>query len=146
VSTDRIGYIAFDVEPNEGPGNGAARVVFDSNTIGSYSMKAYTVIGNAPVSDQEFTNNRVVGQPLKIAVIDKTHRPQGLRIAGNSTDAPTAQFAMNLDGIDRLRVTNNTIPMTGGTMAQVRYSCDVDVSGNSYPGGTDGASISNSRC
>ena len=26
VTTDRIGYIAFDVEPNEGPGNGSSRV------------------------------------------------------------------------------------------------------------------------
>jgi hypothetical protein len=56
VTTDRIGYIAFDVEPNTSTGHGAARVVFDSNIIGSYFMKAYTVLGTAPISAQSFTN------------------------------------------------------------------------------------------
>jgi hypothetical protein len=146
MTTDRIGYIAFDVEPNTGAGNGSSRVVFDSNTIGSYYMKAYTVIGNAPVSDQKFTNNTVVGQGLKIGVIDRSHRPQRLTITGNSSDTPTAPAAMNLDGIDGATVSSNTVPMTSGTMAQVGSSCNVNVSGNSYPGGSNEASITNSTC
>jgi hypothetical protein len=136
VTTDRIGYIAFDVEPNAGTGYGSSRVVFDSNTIGSYYMKAYTVIGNAPVTDQEFTNNRVVGQGLRIGVIDDAYRPKRLRIAGNSSDTPTEHNALNLEGVDRLAITANTVPLTGGTMAQVSRSCGVRVSGNSYPGGS----------
>jgi hypothetical protein len=136
VATDRIGYIAFDVEPNPGSGFGSSRVVFDSNTIGSYYMKAYTVIGNAPIRDQAFTNNRVVGQGLKIGVVDGDYRPQRLYIAGNSSDTPVAPAAMNLDGVAGLTVSGNTVPMTGGTMAQVGGSCNVSVSGNSYPGGS----------
>jgi hypothetical protein len=146
MTTDRIGYIAFDVEPNTGAGNGSSRVVFDSNRIGSYYMKAYTVIGNAPVSDQKFTNNTVVGQGLKIGVIDRSHRPQRLTITGNSSDTPTAPAAMNLDGIDGATVSSNTVPMTSGTMAQVGSSCNVNVSGNSYPGGSNEASVSNPTC
>lgn len=146
VTTDRIGYIAFDVEPNTGSGNGSRNVVFDSNTIGSYFMKAYTIIGNAPVSDQAFTNNRVVGQGLKIAVVNKSHRPQQLKITGNSSDTPAAPAAMNLDGIDGATVSNNTVPLTSGMMAQVDSSCNVNVSGNSYPGGSSEASITNSTC
>src|SRR5438128_745248 len=41
VTTSAIGYIAFDVEPNVGPGWGSRRVTFDANTIGSYYLYAY---------------------------------------------------------------------------------------------------------
>jgi len=143
VTTDRIGYIVFDVEPNTGSGNGSSRVVFDSNTIGSYYMKAYTVIGNAPVADQAFTNNRLVGQGLKIGVVNRTYRPRRLRITGNSSDTAAAPAAMNIDGVDGLTVSGNTVPLTSGTMAKVDSSCDVSVSGNSYPGGSQEASITN---
>jgi hypothetical protein len=146
VTTDRIGYIAFDVEPNSGSGNGSSGVVFDSNTIGSYVMKAYTVIGNAPVSDQEFTNNHVVGQGLKIGVVDKAYRPQQLKISGNSSDTATAPAAMNIEGVDHLVVSGNTVPLTGGTMASVDGSCDVSVSGNSFSGGSQESSITNPTC
>jgi hypothetical protein len=144
--TNRIGYIAFDVEPNTGPGNGAARVSFDSNAIGSYQMKAYTVIGNAPVSDVDFTNNRMVGQGLRIGVVNKSHRPRRLTINGNSSDTATAHNAMNLQSVDDLTIRRNTVPLTSGTMAQVAYSCGVDVSGNSYPGGSREASIIDPSC
>ena len=123
-----------------------ANAAFDSNRIGSYYMKAYTVIGNGPVTDQAFTNNRVVGQGLKIGVVDGAYRPEGLRIAGNTSDTPAAPAAMNLDGVSGLIVTGNTVPLTTGTMAQVDGSCDVSVSGNSYPGGTREASITHPRC
>ena len=146
VTTDRIGYIAFDVEPNTGPGWGSSRVTFDSNRIGSYYMKAYTIIGNAPISDQAFTNNRVVGQGLKIGVVDGASRPQDLRISGNTSDTPAAPASMNLDGVNGLTVTGNTVPLTSGTMAQVDRSCSVTVSGNSYPGGSREASVTRPRC
>jgi hypothetical protein len=146
VTTDRIGYIAFDVEPNTGSGNGSSNVVFDSNTIGSYYMKAYTVIGNAPVNDQRFTNNHIVGQGLKIGVVNRTYRPQQVKITGNSSDTVASPAAMNIDGVDGLTVSANTVPLTGGTMAQVDSSCGVSVSGNSYPGGSSEASITNSTC
>ncbi len=144
VTTDRIGYITFDVEPNAAAGSGASQVVFDANTIGSYYMKAYTVIGNAPVIDQEFINNRVVGQGLKIGVVNGTYRPQQLRIGGNSSDTAVAPAAMNFDGIEGLVVSGNTVAMTSGTMASVDSSCGVNISGNSYPGGSNEASITNS--
>ena len=144
MTTDRIGYIAFDVEPNSAPGYGSSRVVFNSNTIGSYYMKAYTVIGNAPVRDQEFTNNRVVGQGLKIGVINGSHQPEALRIAGNSTDTVTAPAAMNLDGIRGITVTDNSVPLAGGTLAAIDSSCGIQVSGNSFPGGAQEYTITRS--
>jgi hypothetical protein len=146
MTTDRIGYIAFDVEPNTGSGFGSTDVVFDSNTIGSYAMKAYTIIGNAPVRDQQFTNNRVVGQSLEIGVVGRSHRPQNLKISGNSSDTPADPAAMNLDGVDGLIVKGNTVPLSGGTMAQVDSSCNVQVSSNLFPGGSTEASITNATC
>ena len=119
VTTDRIGYIAFDVEPNEGPGNGSSRVVFDSNTIGAFHNAAYSVIGNAPIVDQAFTNNRVVGQRMKVEVTNRAYRPQRLRISGNSSNTPGPPAAMNLYGVDGLTVSGNLVPMTGGPMAYI---------------------------
>jgi hypothetical protein len=95
------------------------------------------------VSDQAFTNNRVVGQGLKIGVVDGAYRPEQLTIAGNTSDTAVAPAAMNLDGVDDLTVSGNTAPLTSGTMAQVDSSCDVSVSGNAYPGGSKEASIAN---
>ena len=146
VTTDRIGYIAFDVEPNEGPGNGSSRVWFNSNTIGAFKIAAYSVIGNAPIADHAFTNNRVVGQRMKIEVTNRAHRPQRLRISGNSSDTAGPPSAMNLYGVDGLTVSGNLVPMTGGPMAYIDSSCGVSVSGNSFPGGYQEAVIANPGC
>ena len=146
VTTDRIGYIAFDVEPNTGPGFGSERVVFDSNTIGTYFMKAYTIIGNAPVSAQAFTNNRVIGDSLRIGVTDRLHRPRGVTISGNTSDTAGPNNALSLYGVTGLRVTGNTVPLLVGTMAYVSGACEVTVSGNAYPGGSRETQIADPAC
>lgn len=146
MTTDRIGFIAFDVEPNSGPGWGSSRVTFDSNTIGSYYLYAWAVIGGAPISDQSFTNNRVTGRGLRIAALYPDHRPQRLTVTGNTSDTKQSPAAMDFYGVDGLTVKNNTVPMTSGTMAGVETSCRVDVSGNAYPGGSREVSISHPAC
>jgi hypothetical protein len=164
VTTDRIGFIAFDVEPNPGSDNGSSRVLFDSNTIGSYYLYAWAVIGNAPIADQAFTNNRFVGRErrgdrgrrrgrdrrlhrgLRIGVFNGVYRPQGLTITGNSSEAAMAPAAMDIDGVDGLSVSGNVVSMTRGMMASIDSSCDVSVAGNSYPGGSREASITNPTC
>jgi hypothetical protein len=146
VTTDQIGFIAFDVEPNTGSGFGSSRVVFDSNTIGSYYLYAWAVIGNAPIADQEFTNNRVVGKGLRIAALYPTYRPQRLTVTGNASDTNQSSPAMDFNGVDGLTVRGNTVPLSSGTMASVDRSCNVTVSGNSYPGGSQEASITDPTC
>jgi hypothetical protein len=147
TTTDRIGHIVFDVEPNTGSGNwGSCRVTFDSNTIGTYWLYAWTVIPNAPICDQSFTNNRVVGQGLKIAALNRPFRPQRLTVTGNASDTAAGPPAMEFNGVDGLTVTGNAVPLTGGTMARVDSSCDVNVSGNTYPGGSEEAAITNPTC
>lgn len=147
VTTSQIGYIAFDVEPNTDSGNGSSRVSFDSNTIGTYSMKAYTVIGNAPVTDQQFTNNRLVGAGMEIGVVKQSDRPRRLKISGNLSDTKAKHNALNLESVDALTISGNTAPIeSGGTMTQVAYSCQASVSGNSYPGGAREVSIVEPSC
>jgi hypothetical protein len=146
VTTDRIGYIVFDVEPNTGTGFGSQRVVFDSNTIGTYYMKAYTIIGNAPVSEQSFTNNRVVGDSLRVGVVDRSHRPSGVTISGNASDTAAPNNALTLYGVTGLKVTQNTVPLNVGTMAYVSGGCNVAISGNAYPGGSREAFITDPMC
>jgi hypothetical protein len=146
VTTDRIGFTVFDVEPNTWAGNGSSGVVFDSNTIGSYHLYAWAVIGDAPTSDQAFTNNQVVGQGLRIAALRPTFRPQRLTVTGNTSDTPQGSPAMDFNGVGGLTVSGNTVPLTSGTMASVDGACGVDVSGNTYPGGSGEVSITNPSC
>jgi hypothetical protein len=146
VTTDRIGYIVFDVEPNTGTGFGSQRAVFDSNTIGTYFMKAYTVLGTAPISAQSFTNNRVVGDSLRIGIADRGHRPSGVTIAGNTSDTAAPNNAMSLYGVTGLTVTDNTVPLMVGTMAYVSGGCSVQISGNRFPGGSREAYVTAPWC
>jgi hypothetical protein len=144
LTTDRIGFTVFDVEPNSAPGNwGSNNVTFDSNTIGSYYLYAYSIVEQAPISNQSFTNNTVGGRGLRIgAVQDVGFRPQNVTITGNSSTAATSSPAMQFVDVNGLTATGNTVPMTGGAMASVSGSCAVNISGNLYPGGSPEATIS----
>jgi hypothetical protein len=148
VTTDAIGYDVFDVEPNATAGNwGAKRVTFDSNRIGSYALSAYSVVESAPISSQSFTNNTVTRQGLKITVGGNgVVRPQGITITGNSSNTAEAPAAMNLSSIDGLTITGNTVPLTSGTMASVDNSCTVNITSNSYPGGSSQDTVSPYNC
>lgn len=149
MTTSAIGYIAFDVEPNTASGFGTQRVTFDSNVIGSYYLYAYAIVENAVNSDNAFTNNRVLGgKGLRIGVVAPggSVRPQNVTITGNSADAATWSPAIEAYNVDHLTVTNNNVPMTGGTMATVRESCDVTIAGNTYPGGLTQSATSSSSC
>lgn len=145
VTTDRVGFIVFDVEPNIGPGWGAQRVTFDNNTIGNYYLYAYAIVENSSIVDQTFSNNRIgVGRYLAGVVNPGgSIRPTNVTIRGNSLTSPQSSPAMEFRLVDGLTVTGNMVPMAGGTMATVEGSCSVDVSGNSYPGGTSEVLIRN---
>jgi hypothetical protein len=148
MRTRRIGHIVFDVEPNMGSGFGASRVTFDSNTIVKpYWLMAYTVIANQPVVDQAFTNNRIIGESLRIGVVDGAFRPQNVTVAGNRSDTPGPGPLMNFVGVDGLTVSGNDVPVTGGgTLAQIQDSCGVSAFGNSSPGGEAEVGINEPAC
>jgi len=146
VRATRIGYTVFDVEPNSGSGFGASDVVFNANRIGTYHLYAWSLIGNAPIDTQTFTNNEVGGEGLRIASLYPTYRPKGVTITGNAADSKQGPPAMELAGVDNLEVTGNTVPMTNGTMAAVDESCEVYVAGNTYTGGSSEMTITNPAC
>jgi len=142
VTTGTIGYEAFDVEPNAGPGFGDCHDTFDSNIIGTSALHAYSVVETAPICNQSFTNNHITSPAgLKISIgdpLNKGFHPNGILISGNHADNPATPTPINADNVDNLTITNNTIPMTAaGYMTAVTNSCKVVVSGNSYPGGGD---------
>ena len=149
VRTGSIGYDVFDVEPNLDSGWGSNGVTFDGNTIGSYAENAYSIVEGAPIVNQFFINNHVVGQGLKIAIADPAdagYRPQNVTIRGNSSDTPQAPAAINVDNVDTLHATGNVIPMTGGPMSTITGSCDLRISSNIYSGGSTEALIYPSIC
>lgn len=144
MTTGSIGYDVFDVEPNPGAFWGSNGVTFDGNTIGSYAKNAYSIVEGAPITNQFFTNNRVVEQGLRIGIADPAHagyRPTNVTIANNTAASPQTPSAINVDNVDGLTVTGNTVPMTGGPMAAVVGSCDLRIAGNKYPGGSTDALI-----
>lgn len=140
-----VGFDAFDVEPNVGSytsttGWGSSNITIDSNTIqGYYRLYAYSIVTNASNIGEYFTNNKVIGNGLRIGIVNPAGasvRATNVNITGNTADTATWAPALETHLVDILNVTNNTIPMSGGTMATVDSSCKVNVSGNIFTGGT----------
>jgi hypothetical protein len=146
VTTDQIGFIAFDIEPNVGSGFGSQGVVVTGNTIGSYYLYAWALVENAPLSDQSFTSNTITANKgLRIAALNggQGFRAKGVNVSGNKASSATWSGAMEMYDIDQLTVTGNTVPLSSGTMATVDSSCAVSVSGNTYTGGSSEVQITN---
>jgi len=141
VSTNTIGYETFDVEPNVGPNNGDCNGTFDSNTIGTYYLYAWSVVESGSICNQTFSNNHVIGpKGLKIFIGDPLKagfRAKNITITGNWADHPATPTPIDVDHVDYLTITGNTVPMiAAGYMAVVDGGCQVNVSGNSYAGGS----------
>jgi hypothetical protein len=139
MTLDKVGYIAFDVEPNVGQGWGASNVSFDSNVIKAYYSHAFSIVENAPISDITFANNRVVGKGLRAAIgnpFNRNFRPRNITFTSNSSDTRQSAAAFNVENVDVLTITGNVVPLISGTMASVDRSCKINVSNNTFTGGT----------
>lgn len=133
------GFTVFDVEPNVGVGWGTSNTSITGNTVGTYRLYVLGVIENAPNVGVSFVANQVVGSKgLKIGVVAPggTVRAKTVEIKNNTAIAAVSAPAIEANNVDGLIVTGNVVPMSGGTMAIVTNSTQVNVSGNSYPGGT----------
>jgi len=137
LTASEIGYDAFDVEPNIAEGNwGSSDVTFENNTIGSYYLAAYSLVENAPVTNQSFIGNRVLGDSLRIfvgAVTRVVAMARRVRIADNMSDTGTPPTSLRLSGVQGLTVTDNSAP-AGRSGLSVDRSCDVTIGGNGIPG------------
>jgi hypothetical protein len=133
VTTDRIGFTAFDIEPNTGAGFGASRVTVDACSIGGYYLYAWAVIGAELCDDIRFTNT-TLGR-LRIAALYPTVRPKNLLVSGNRASTPQAT-PMEFHGVDGLTVTSNYVPTANTVMAAVDDCSVVSFGDNQWPGGT----------
>jgi hypothetical protein len=146
------GFDSIDIEPNT-TGPGVQRVTMDSNTItGGFRLYAFSIVPQRPVSDIAFTNNTLT-VPLRVGVLSFPSRPQRVTITGNTSTANANPPAMDIHNTDTatitantVPITANTVPMTSETMAAVDNSCNVNVSGNTFPGGATEAVFTNPAC
>jgi hypothetical protein len=148
TNVSRIGRTAFDVEPN-GPSFGAQDVTFRSNRVsGALPGGFFTAIGDGLIDSVTVSDNSASGVGMYMAVLALPgQRRSQITISRNSSDAgyyAAGSVAMDFERVDGLTVTGNSIPLSGPNMAlaSVSKSCDVKISGNSFPGGVAQARIS----
>jgi hypothetical protein len=129
VSFDKVGYGAFDIEPNDASG-GATNVNFLNNRVGSISMPApkgffFGANGAAGsiVSGVTVQGNKVAADALHTSVT--VARRQQIVFADNealvSGHGPILRFAH----VDGLRVSGIVQPLCSGTLASVTDSSEV---------------------
>ena len=144
TSFAQIGMTAFDIEPN-GAGFGATGIRFANNQVRSIEM--LDVLGDGPVDSVTVDNNTILGQGTHMAVIAQPgQRHTNITITGNTNDTAysnAGSVAIDVIRVNGLTVTKNVIPLGAQNMAliDVSESCNVNVSGNSYPGGVAEARI-----
>jgi hypothetical protein len=142
VTTDKVGYETFDVEPNVGTGWGASNVTFDSNTVGKSYEQSFVVIGNEPISNITFSNNSGT-YGLAAYVVGRTFRPSNVVFTGNSTKSTMNAPVFDINYADYTAVTNNTVPIWSNSLIAFDHNCNPSASGNSYPGGSSEDTITN---
>jgi len=156
ITTNKVGYTAFDLEPNVGTytnttGWGTSNISVMGSTVGSYYLYAFSVVENAPNLNDSFTGNTITSSNgLRVGVVapGSAVRPNNITVSNNSASIATWSPAIEAHNVDILTVTNNTVPMIAGSantvyMATVDNSCKANVSGNSYPGGAQEVLVTN---
>jgi hypothetical protein len=152
VNLRQIALNVFDIEPN-GAGFGATNVTLRNNQVsGPYSNSFLAAIGSGPIDGVTVTGNTLSGKGMYMAFIPPVgQRQKNVTIMGNSSDtgyyAP-GSVSMYFTRVDGLTVSGNNIPLSGGNMAlaSASESCNVSVSGNSFPGGVTEARIAPYLC
>lgn len=101
-SISSAGLDGVDIEPNQVSGNwGSDNVAVSNNIFASIHLNAYSIVENAPISDQSFTNNMASG-PLKVAVAPVTstyYRPSAITVRDNSGGTGSHLSFEHVDGL-----------------------------------------------
>lgn len=133
-----IGFIAFDVEPNDIPGFGVDGATVDGATVGSYYLDVGMVIGTAPISNITFANIVVTatkGSRFRV-LTPTTLRRTGITFTGNSSKSTSGGDSIYVERTDGLTVTGNALPTTG-----VLLRC-ASVTGETFSGNSPNTSSS----
>jgi chitodextrinase len=110
-----IGFVAFDVEPNDLAGFGVNGATVDGATVGSYYLDVATVIGSAPISNITFANIRVTaakGARFRV-LTPTTMRRITIVFIGNTANATQSGDAIYVERTDNVVVSGNVLPTTG---------------------------------
>jgi hypothetical protein len=148
---DRVGLSVFDVEPN-GSGWGARNVTFAGNRVGVVRDYVFVVTGAGPVDGVSFNGNTVVGNRMRVGAFAwNGERRSNISVIENTSDTGYYEkngAAMRFIAIDGVVVTGNHVPLSSPdtVLAEVSDSCNVAVSGNTYPGGVAEARIAAKVC
>lgn len=126
VGFDRVGYGAFDIEPNDETG-GASNVRFVDNTVGSITMPhpkgfffgANGAIGSS-VSDVTVSGNKVTGDALH-TYVNVTPR-RNIVFTNNEALVPGHGPILRFAYIDGLRISGIVQPLCSGQLASITDS------------------------
>lgn len=135
-SYGRIGFIAFDVEPNTTTGSGVDGATFTGATVGPYYLDVGTVVGSNTISNVTFSAITVTAaKGGRFRVLTPTGmRRTNITVIGNTSAAAYPGDAVYAERTDGLTVANNALPTTG-----VELRC-VDVTGLAFAGNTPNTS------
>jgi hypothetical protein len=149
TSFAEIGLTVFDIEPN-GAQFGARRVMFTKNRVlTSNSVRPtelFDVLGDGPVDSVTVSDNTVTGQGTHMEIVALPgQRRSNITVIGNANAAAYSRASSVIDavGVDGLVIAKNVFPLGSPSMAlvDVSQSCNINVSGNSFPGGVTEARI-----
>lgn len=127
---DKIGYIAFDCEPNPGLGHGVNGAVFDGATVGAYAQTVGTIVGDNQIDNVTFSNLRITAARGAKFQCGTQRRWRNVAYLNNTADYATPLgYAIQAANIDGLTVTGNKLP-TGGVLLACESCTAVTFNGN----------------
>ncbi len=94
---------------------------FDHYTISDeWGPLLFAGSGFAPQRNVTFSNNTVVGQPMRLLIQPNGYSRSYFTFAGNKSDTPAAGPLIWASGCDHLTVTGNVQPLTSGVLTDLR--------------------------
>jgi outer membrane biosynthesis protein TonB len=132
VAFDKVGYGAFDIEPNTST-NVVTNVRFLDNTVGSISLVgpngfffgANGAVGST-IRDITVSNNTVVSDLLYTYVTIAPNRRARITVTNNRSQTTGSGTIMRFAHVDGLTVTGNVQPLSSGTLHSITDSTSVN--------------------
>ncbi|MFL5755227.1 MAG: hypothetical protein ACJ77N_02925 [Chloroflexota bacterium] len=142
-----IAYYTLDFEANghvfSGVAAGAVHVRFSDNTLGSQPYSAggsgqptghlFVVTGTSgggPADDIEVSRNSVSGRAVDVGVYNNGGLRRNIRVVDNHSDTRVGGPVMSFSGVDTVRVTGNTQPLSNTTLVSTSGCTSVTISAN----------------
>jgi Right handed beta helix region len=142
-----IAYYTLDFEANghvfNGVAAGAAHVRFSDNTLASQPYSGggsgqptghlFVVTGTSgggPADDIEVSRNSVSGRAVDVGVYNNGGLRRNIRVVDNHSDTRVGGPVMSFSGVNTVRVTGNTQPLSNTTLVSTSGCTSVTISAN----------------